>query len=153
MSHVRDVGSCVAQRDAASSPGEPPAQPGHGPSAPVAAAVEDRRAVDRRLPREVAPDLTFGIRVVVDAKPIDMSPTGILAETSTRLRPGGAVELVLHINGEDHILRATVVRSYVYSLDPTVFRTAFNFDQPTTLPERKQSIDDSASYAVSPRGR
>jgi len=128
MSYVRDLDAWVAQLEAAVSPDAPFAQPGHGPSPPVAAAVEDRRAADRRSPFEVAPDLTFGIRVVVDARVIDISSTGILAETSTRLRPGSAVELVLHINAKDRILQATVVRSYVYSLDPTVFRTAFNFD-------------------------
>src|SRR4029453_17952797 len=98
---------------------------------------EERRATDRRLPCEVAPDLTFGIRVVADARPIDISPTGILAETTTRLRPGAVMELVLHVNDEQQLVQATVVRSSVYSLAPTVFRTAFNFDQPTKLPERK----------------
>ena len=130
--------------------GAPRAQSDRGCSITVAA-IEDRRACDRRLPDEVSEDITFGIRVVADARPIDISQTGILAETTTRLPPGTAVELVLQIDSEYHHLRATVVRSSVYSLAPTVFRTAFNFDQPTTLPERK--IIDQLLPAPTPKSK
>jgi hypothetical protein len=135
MSHTADLGSFVAQQEGDLSPGAPLAQSDHDSPVTVAGAIEENRTAERRLPSEVAADIRFGIRVVADARPIDISQTGILSETTTRLRPGSAVELVLHIDGEQHMLRATVVRSSVYSLNPTVFRTAFNFDQPTTLSE------------------
>jgi hypothetical protein len=107
------------------------------PAAPAAVAVDDRRTADRLPPSEVAGDIRLSIRGGADARPIDISKTGILAETTTRLRPGSAVELVVQINGERRLLRATIVRSSVHSLGPTLFRTAFKFDQPTTFPERK----------------
>jgi hypothetical protein len=35
------------------------------------------------------------------------------------------------------MLRATIVRSMVHSLNPTTFRTAFKFEERTTLPGRQ----------------
>jgi hypothetical protein len=61
----------------------------------------------------------------------------VLAETTSRLRPGGLVELLLQVDGVRRLIRATVVRSMVHSLGPTIFRTAFKFDERTKLPERK----------------
>ena len=88
-------------------------------------------------PTQVGREVKLSIRGGADAKPIDVSETGVLAETTSRLRPGGVVELLLQIDGVRSNLRATIVRSVVHSLGPTVFRTAFKFEERTKLPERK----------------
>ena len=106
-------------------------------SVETAVAVEDRRDAPRMSPDAVARDLKLSIRGGAEARAIDVSETGVLAETTSRLRPGGVVELLLHIDGVKSNLRATVVRSVVHSLGPTVFRTAFRFEERTKLPERK----------------
>ncbi len=85
----------------------------------------------------VGREVKLSIRGGGDARTIDVSETGVLAETRSRLRPGGVVELLLQIDGVRSNLRATVVRSVVHSLGPTVFRTAFKFEERTKLPERK----------------
>ena len=133
-----DLDSFFAQLEADLSPGATISEADQAmpPAAPTAA-VEDRRAADRMPPSAVAGEIRLTIRGGADARPIDISNTGILAETTTRLRPGSHVELVLQLNGERRLLRATIVRSSVHSLGPTLFRTAFKFDQPTTFPERK----------------
>ena len=136
MSDVPDLDSFFAQLETELSPGAA-LEPVQAAPAAVAAAVEERRAANRLPPSEVAGDIRLSIRGGADARPIDISKTGILAETTTRLRPGSPVELILQINGERRLLRATIVRSSVHSLGPTLFRTAFKFDQPTTFPERK----------------
>ena len=105
--------------------------------APAAAAVDERRDAPRLTPDDVGREIKLSIRGGADAKPIDVSETGVLAETTSRLRPGGVVELLLQIDGVRSNLRATIVRSVVHSLGPTVFRTAFKFEERTKLPERK----------------
>ena len=100
------------------------------PEAPDTVAVDERRDAPRL-------EVKLSIRGGADAEAIDVSETGVLAETRSRLRPGGVVELLLQIDGVRSNLRATVVRSVVHSLGPTVFRTAFKFEERTKLPERK----------------
>jgi hypothetical protein len=136
MSDALDLDSFFAQLESQLAPGAR-LEPVETSPAAVLAAVEERRVADRLPPSDVAGDIRLSIRGGTDARPIDISNTGILAETTTRLRPGSPVELVLQINGERRLLRATIVRSSVHSLGPTLFRTAFKFDQPTTFPERK----------------
>lgn len=107
------------------------------PEAPAAVAVDERRDAPRLNPDAMGQNVKLSIRGGADAKAIDVSETGVLAETTSRLRPGGVVELLLQIDGVRSNLRATVVRSVVHSLGPTVFRTAFKFEERTKLPERK----------------
>jgi hypothetical protein len=47
------------------------------------------------------------------------------------------VEVIITFDGVRRLLRATIVRSTVHSLNPTTFRTAFKFEERTTLPERR----------------
>jgi hypothetical protein len=99
-------------------------------------AASDRRISRRSSPDELGADLKLIVRGAADALPINLSETGILAETTSRLRPGTSVELLLQIDGVRRMLRATIVRSVVHSLSPKpVFRTAFRFEEPTKLPE------------------
>ena len=107
------------------------------PEAPAAIAVDDRRDAPRLTMDAVGREVKLSIRGGADARPIDVSETGVLAETTSRLRPGGVVELLLQIDGVRSNVRATIVRSVVHSLGPTVFRTAFKFEERTKLPERK----------------
>jgi hypothetical protein len=138
MSEALDLDAFFAQLEAELSPNATiTASDDDPPPAAVTVAVDERREADRLAPEDVARDIRLSIRGGADARPIDISTTGILAETTTRLRPGSLVELVLQIEGERRLLRATIVRSSVHSLGPTLFRTAFKFDQPTTFPERK----------------
>jgi len=100
-------------------------------------AVDDRRDAQRLDASHLSGDVRLSIRGGADAKAVDLSETGALAETTSRLRPGGVVELLLQVDGVRRLIRATVVRSTVHSLGPTIFRTAFKFEERTKLPERK----------------
>jgi hypothetical protein len=125
---------------------------GPAPAAPAAPTDSDQDLLDeldappgrpelrdaRRLsPDEVARDVRVTVRGAAEAKAINVSETGVLAETTSRLRPGTVVELILTFDGVRRMLRATIVRSMVHSLNPTTFRTAFKFEERTTLPERQ----------------
>ena len=136
MSDLSDLDSFFAQLESELVPGAATEAVPAAPNA-VATALEERRGADRLCPSELAGDIRLSIRGGADARPIDISATGILAETTSRLLPGSPVDLILQIDGERRLLRATIIRSSVHSLGPTVFRTAFKFDQPTTFPERK----------------
>ncbi len=103
---------------------------------PLEPTSTDRRISRRSSPEEIGADLKLIVRGAADALPINLSETGILAETTSRLRPGTSVELLLQVDGVRRMLRATIVRSVVHSLSPKpVFRTAFRFEEPTKLPE------------------
>ncbi len=97
----------------------------------------DQREATRHAPGSLAHDIRVTVRGAADAKAINVSETGVLTETTSRLRPGTVVELVLTFDGARRMLRATIVRSMVHSLNPTTFRTAFKFEERTTLPERR----------------
>jgi hypothetical protein len=97
----------------------------------------DQRDAPRLSPDEVAREVRVTVRGAAEARAINVSETGVLAETTSRLRPGTVVELILTFDGVRRMLRATIVRSMVHSLNPTTFRTAFRFEERTTLPERR----------------
>ena len=128
-----DLDAFFAQLEAQVASPAPP----ETPAAPAAAAVVERRDAPRVPVEAVGREVKLSIRGGSDAKPLNLSESGLLAETTSRLRPGGAVELLLQIDGVRRSLRAVVVRSMVHSLGPTVFRTAFKFEERTKLPERK----------------
>jgi hypothetical protein len=97
----------------------------------------DQREARRIAPEDLAHEVRVTVRGAAEAKAINVSETGVLAETTSRLRPGTVVELILTFDGVRRMLRATIVRSMVHSLNPTTFRTAFKFEERTTLPERR----------------
>lgn len=133
MTDPLDLDAVFAQLESQLAQPDAPA-----PQAPeTAAAVDDRREAPRVEPSRLGGDVRLSIRGGADARPVDVSETGALAETTSRLRPGGVVELLLQVDGIRRLIRATVVRSTVHSLGPTIFRTAFKFEERTKLPERK----------------
>ena len=97
----------------------------------------DQRKARRRSPEELAREVRVTVRGAAEARAINVSETGVLAETTSRLNPGTVVELILTFDGVRKMLRATIVHSMVHSLNPTTFRTAFKFEERTTLPERQ----------------
>jgi len=97
----------------------------------------EHREAPRLAPDQVAREVRVTVRGAAEARAINVSETGVLAETTSRLRPGTMVELILTFDGVRRMLRATIVRSMVHSLDPTTFRTAFKFEERTSLPERQ----------------
>ena len=103
----------------------------------VPAGRPEQREAPRLSPEDVAREVRVTVRGAAEAKAINVSETGVLAETTSRLRPGTVVELILTFDGVRRMLRATIVRSMVHSLNPTTFRTAFKFEERTTLPERR----------------
>jgi hypothetical protein len=146
-----DLDALFAQLEAElSSPEAESAQPADASAQPVTAPeppkpagpaepadVADLRDAPRLSPEQVAREVRVTVRGAAEAKAINVSETGVLAETTSRLRPGTVVELILTFDGVRRMLRATIVRSTVYSLNPTTFRTAFKFEERTPLPERQ----------------
>lgn len=100
---------------------EPPHQP------------KDRRGAPRREPHQFRVE----IRLAVAGFPmrlVNLSSTGLLAETSQRLCPGRTVDVFLRYGGVRKVLRATVIRSSMHAVAPTpVFRAALQFEDTLTL--------------------
>jgi len=135
-----DLDSLFAQLEAELN--DAPAEAAPVPAADVDVTPEpegslDQRKAPRLTPEDVAREVRVTVRGAAEAKAINVSETGVLAETTSRLRPGTVVELILTFDGVRRMLRATIVRSMVHSLNPTTFRTAFKFEERTTLPERQ----------------
>ena len=98
--------------------GPPPAAPG---------GVERRRAV-RREAHEFKTELRLAV-AGFPMKLVNLSATGLLAETSQRLCPGRTVDVFLRYGGIRRVLRATVIRSSMHAVAPTpVFRAALQFE-------------------------
>lgn len=133
MTDPADLDAIFAQLEAqlSESTGAPPQ------AQETAAAVDDRRDAPRVDASNLGRDVRLSIRGGADARTVDVSETGALAETTSRLRPGAVVELLLQVDGVRRLIRASVVRSAVHSLGPTIFRTAFKFEERTKLRERK----------------
>jgi hypothetical protein len=145
-----DLDALFEQLEAELTPPDAALPPPDG-GAPAAAPAEElaldfeNKAMDeselrespRLSPEELAREVRVTVRGAADAKAINVSETGVLAETTSRLRPGTVVELIITFDGVRRMLRATIVRSTVHSLNPTTFRTAFKFEERTSLPERR----------------
>ena len=116
------------------------------PSEPVAAATKEQpppadappaRTERRRAPRREAHEFKTELRLAVAGFPmklVNLSSTGLLAETSQRLCPGRTVDVFLRYGGVRRVLRATVIRSSMHAVAPTpVFRAALQFEDTLTL--------------------
>jgi len=113
---------------------EPPATEVKKEEPPSAApgGVERRRAV-RREAHEFKTELRLAV-AGFPMKLVNLSATGLLAETSQRLCPGRTVDVFLRYGGIRRVLRATVIRSSMHAVAPTpVFRAALQFEDVLTL--------------------
>lgn len=105
-------------------------------AAPASAADVERRQSRRRPAEEFGHDLRLTLPGVAEARPIDISATGVLAETTHRQCPGRTVDLFLRINGTRRVVRARVIRSVVHAISPRpLFRVALQFEDHSGLPE------------------
>ena len=102
------------------------------PAAPAPVRVERRRAV-RREAHEFKTELRLAV-AGFPMKLVNLSSSGLLAETSQRLCPGRTVDVFLRYGGIRRVLRATVIRSSMHAVAPTpVFRAALQFEDVLTL--------------------
>jgi PilZ domain-containing protein len=102
------------------------------PAAPAPGRVERRRAV-RREAHEFKTELRLAV-AGFPMKLVNLSSSGLLAETSQRLCPGRTVDVFLRYGGIRRVLRATVIRSSMHAVAPTpVFRAALQFEDVLTL--------------------
>ena len=122
--------------EATVKPPEPQAKPKReeqpAPPPPPPAHPERRRSVRRE-----AHEFKMELRLAVAGFPmklVNLSSTGLLAETSQRLCPGRTVDVFLRYGGIRRVLRATVIRSSMHAVAPTpVFRAALQFEDVLTL--------------------
>jgi hypothetical protein len=119
-------------------------------AAPVAAPVEappepekpkefapgvyvERRGAVRKEPHEFKSELRLAV-AGFPMKLVNLSSTGLLAETNQRLCPGRTVDVFLRYGGIRRVLRATVIRSTMHAVAPNpVFRAALQFEDVLTL--------------------
>jgi hypothetical protein len=111
----------------------PPAEASPKPVAEPLPQQNERRGAPRREPHQFKVE----IRLAVAGFPmrlVNLSSTGLLAETSQRLCPGRTVDVFLRYGGVRKVLRATVIRSSMHAVAPTpVFRAALQFEDTLTL--------------------
>ena len=104
---------------------------------PPPAAAAPARPERRRAPRREAHEFKTELRLAVAGFPmklVNLSSTGLLAETSQRLCPGRTVDVFLRYGGVRRVLRATVIRSSMHAVAPTpVFRAALQFEDSLSL--------------------
>lgn len=114
------------------SPPEPPKE--EVPAAPVR--VERRGAV-RKEPHEFKSELRLAV-AGFPMRLVNLSATGLLAETNQRLCPGRTVDVFLRYGGIRRVLRATVIRSTMHAVAPNpVFRAALQFEDVLKLQDEE----------------
>lgn len=110
--------------------------PAEEPVVPIALAEpqpKERRAATRREPHEFKVELRLAV-AGFPMRLVNLSSTGLLAETSQRLCPGRTVDVFLRYGGVRKVLRATVIRSSMHAVAPTpVFRAALQFEDTLAL--------------------
>ena len=124
--------STPSSTESAQAPPEPPKEelPALPPVTPPR--VERRGAV-RREPHEFKSELRLAV-AGFPMRLVNLSSTGLLAETNQRLCPGRTVDVFLRYGGIRRVLRATVIRSTMHAVAPNpVFRAALQFEDVLTL--------------------
>ncbi len=93
----------------------------------------ERRGAERREPHEFKAELRLAV-AGFPMKLVNLSSTGLLAETNQRLCPGRTVDVFLRYGGVRKVLRATVIRSSMHAVAPNpVFRAALQFEDTLAL--------------------
>lgn len=105
----------------------PSPEPPNEETVEAPARVERRGAV-RKEPHEFKSELRLAV-AGFPMRLVNLSSTGLLAETNQRLCPGRTVDVFLRYGGIRRVLRATVIRSTMHAVAPTpVFRAALQFE-------------------------
>ena len=103
------------------------------PEEPVAPPRQERRGAERREPHEFKVELRLAV-AGFPMRLVNLSSTGLLAETNQRLCPGRTVDVFLRYGGVRKVLRATVIRSSMHAVAPNpVFRAALQFEDTLAL--------------------
>jgi PilZ domain len=123
-----------ASRQTPEVPKGPPEQPTPAPvEAPPPAQRQERRGAERKEPHEFKAELRLAV-AGFPMRLINLSSTGLLAETNQRLCPGRTVDVFLRYGGVRKVLRATVIRSSMHAVAPNpVFRAALQFEDTLAL--------------------
>jgi len=117
----------AAKPAAEPAPAAPPAAEPVQEEPPAPARVERRGAV-RKEPHEFKSELRLAV-AGFPMRLVNLSSTGLLAETNQRLCPGRTVDVFLRYGGIRRVLRATVIRSTMHAVAPNpVFRAALQFE-------------------------
>ena len=88
----------------------------------------ERRGAVRKEPHEFKSELRLAV-AGFPMRLVNLSSTGLLAETNQRLCPGRTVDVFLRYGGIRRVLRATVIRSTRHAVAPNpVFRAALQFE-------------------------
>ena len=124
--------STPSSTESAQAPPEPPKE--ELPALPpVTPARVERRGAVRREPHEFKSELRLAV-AGFPMRLVNLSSTGLLAETNQRLCPGRTVDVFLRYGGIRRVLRATVIRSTMHAVAPNpVFRAALQFEDVLTL--------------------
>jgi hypothetical protein len=115
-------------------PKSPPEQPTPAPvEAPPPPQRQERRGAERKEPHEFKVELRLAV-AGFPMRLVNLSSTGLLAETNQRLCPGRTVDVFLRYGGVRKVLRATVIRSSMHAVAPNpVFRAALQFEETLAL--------------------
>ena len=115
---------------------KPQAEPAPAPAVhepPPPPARVERRGAERREPHEFKAELRLAV-AGFPMRLVNLSSTGLLAETNQRLCPGRTVDVFLRYGGVRKVLRATVIRSSMHAVAPNpVFRAALQFEDTLAL--------------------
>jgi PilZ domain-containing protein len=120
--------------DSVSAP-EPPAPPApaHVEPPPPPPQRPERRGAERKEPHEFKVELRLAV-AGFPMRLVNLSSSGLLAETNQRLCPGRTVDVFLRYGGVRKVLRATVIRSSMHAVAPNpVFRAALQFEDTLAL--------------------
>ena len=118
---------------AAPEPPPPPPVEEEPPPPPPPAQRVERRGAARREPHEFKAELRLAV-AGFPMRLVNLSATGLLAETNQRLCPGRTVDVFLRYGGVRKVLRATVIRSSMHAVAPNpVFRAALQFEDTLAL--------------------
>jgi hypothetical protein len=117
---------------AQASPAEPP-PPAAVEVPPPPPPREERRGAERKEPHQFKVELRLAV-AGFPMRLVNLSSTGLLAETNQRLCPGRTVDVFLRYGGVRKVLRATVIRSSMHAVAPNpVFRAALQFEDALAL--------------------
>lgn len=109
-------------------PPEPPEEAAPAAAETAGSDQVERRGAIRKEPHEFKSELRLAV-AGFPMRLVNLSSTGLLAETNQRLCPGRTVDVFLRYGGIRRVLRATVIRSTMHAVAPNpVFRAALQFE-------------------------